>query len=613
MTDGPPRPTDSPPKPLHEAETVTPQSGPSAVGPGGPSREPSSITALLRSGKDPADLPIQIGRYRLERLLGRGGMGAVFLAYDTQLDRHVALKVPSFGHDDGELRERFLREARAAATLRHPNLCPVYDIGEQDGVYYLTMAFIDGKPLSDFLPADKPFPAREAAELVRVLALALQEAHEHGIIHRDLKPANILIGPKKEPIITDFGLARRVASADQRLTHSGTVVGTPAYMPPEQVNGDVAAMGPCCDVYSLGVILYELLANRPPFEGPLGVLMAQIVLDPPTPPSKYRPGLDPALEAICLKALAKKPQDRFPSMLAFAHALEQWLAGQPAPVAVTVGRAIPVAALPEALPVAEIVTASPSRRRTATARRAPTRPVREPRSRAGMWVLVVCGSIFLLCVLPVGGLVLLIRQTVGEITDKAGQFTHQFEDAQKEQTRRRDDRKREQQQLERIARAWQPPPEDAGRDRLFPAAVGGFERVESDDRADVADLNLTHAGRRAVYRGEAGTVELFAYRATRLEKEALLDHAQKALLRRGVVAGMPGFVPGGADLRGSPDGAYMSYDLGSAAGGAGRCGTFWWHRDWLFLARGSDPDLPGLFLQGYLALVGKPRGPRGKP
>jgi serine/threonine protein kinase/Flp pilus assembly protein TadD len=268
--------------------------------------------------------PLRLGRYTLQKLLGKGGMGDVYLAHDTQLDRPVALKIPRFGPSPRpEDEERFLREARAAAMLSHPNLCPVYDAGRTDGVSYLAMAYVEGKPLSELLRDDPHRPIQDAVRLVSQLARAMQEAHRRGVIHRDLKPANVMIDPRGQPVIMDFGLARRgLETGDVRLTQSGVIMGTPTYMSPEQVNGAVSAMGPACDIYSLGVILYELLTGRPPFTGTLGELMAQITAQPPPPPTLFRPGLDPDLEAICLKALAKTARLRFGSMEEFANALE---------------------------------------------------------------------------------------------------------------------------------------------------------------------------------------------------------------------------------------------------------------------------------------------------
>jgi serine/threonine protein kinase/class 3 adenylate cyclase/tetratricopeptide (TPR) repeat protein len=267
-----------------------------------------------------------VGRYRLIRLLGRGGMGAVYLAHDTHLDRDVALKVPHFSAQQGELMQRFFREARAAGRLQHPNICPVFDVGEADGVYYLSMAFIDGEPLSARVKDYACRPPKEAAALVRLLALALEEAHAQGVVHRDLKPSNIMLNRRGEPVVMDFGLAREVHNAANQ-TQAGMVLGTPAYMSPEQARGDVAAVGPGCDIYSLGVVLYELLTGRVPFQGHSLDVLAQHLRDEPPLPSTLRPELDVHIESICLKAMAKEPSQRFLRMADFAQSLAEYAAG----------------------------------------------------------------------------------------------------------------------------------------------------------------------------------------------------------------------------------------------------------------------------------------------
>jgi serine/threonine protein kinase len=284
--------------------------------------ESPSVAGLL-----PLQLPASFGRYELLRLLGRGGMGAVYLARDTQLDRSVALKIPFFTADDGpHVLERFLREARAAATLHHANICPIYDVGEINGIHFLTMAYIDGRSLAEVLRGSKkPISPRQAVTLVRRVALALAEAHRRQIVHRDLKPANIMLTRAGTPIITDFGLARRCDTKDVRLTQSGTIVGTPAYMAPEQAKGKFEEMGPSCDIYSLGVILYELLTRRLPFYGEALELLAKVLTDEPEPPSRRCPDIDAALDAICLKALAKRPADRYATVTDFAAALGDYL------------------------------------------------------------------------------------------------------------------------------------------------------------------------------------------------------------------------------------------------------------------------------------------------
>jgi serine/threonine protein kinase len=255
-------------------------------------------------------------------------MGSVYLAEDTQLRRRVALKVTSFGTEDSpEARQRLLAEARAAATLEHPYLCPVYDVGEIDGRLYLTMAYIEGQSLAEST-GGKRLPERQVAALVGKLALALQEAHAKGVNHRDLKPSNVMIkrtGTRREPVIVDFGLARRDDVNEARLTRTGQVMGTLDYMAPEQIRGDPKEIGPACDIYALGVILYELLTGQLPFEGSHLAVVGQILTQPPYPPSTIRPDLDPRLEAICLKAMAKNAGDRFASMDALAAALTEYL------------------------------------------------------------------------------------------------------------------------------------------------------------------------------------------------------------------------------------------------------------------------------------------------
>jgi serine/threonine protein kinase len=249
-------------------------------------------------------------------------MGTVYLARDTVLDRVVALKVPRFGGPSPELvRARFLREAQAAAVLSHPNICPLHAVGEEGGIPYLVMAYIKGVPLSGQIDPNRPFDPDRAIVLVRKLALALAEAHQRGVIHRDLKPSNVMIDERGEPILTDFGLARRV-DRGSNLTAPGEVMGTPGYMAPEQINGEAAAGGPAGDIYSLGVILYEMLTGRRPFEGRTQSMLAQLATEEAPRASGFRPGLHPRLDEICARCLAKLPQDRWPSMRELALALE---------------------------------------------------------------------------------------------------------------------------------------------------------------------------------------------------------------------------------------------------------------------------------------------------
>jgi serine/threonine protein kinase len=289
-------------------------------------------------------LPCLFGRYRLEKLLGKGGMGVVYQAEDTQLGRTVALKIPFLkGAGAGTVRARFLSEARSAALLSHPNICPVFDLGEVDGVPYLTMAYVHGKPLSRLVGLGSPLEPAQAANLVRKIALALAEAHARGVIHRDLKPGNVLIDGKGEPIIMDFGLARRADSA-LGLTQQGDVMGTPAYMSPEQINGETSRIGPASDQYSLGVMLYELLTGHIPYLGDLLALVSLVNEGNLIPPSRRRASLHPRFDAICLTAMAVRPESRYPSVTDLATALIP-LCGDAAPVVPALTAPLPGAGL----------------------------------------------------------------------------------------------------------------------------------------------------------------------------------------------------------------------------------------------------------------------------
>ena len=274
-------------------------------------------------------LPVDFGRYHVTEKLGEGGMGSVYLAHDSQLNRKVALKMPKFARSNvSKLVERFYREARSAATLSHPNICPVFDAGEIDGTHYMAMGYVQGRSLSDFTRTEKRQTIRSAVRTVRKVAIALQDAHAHGVVHRDLKPGNIMIDHRNEPIVMDFGLACQAdQESDSRLTQDGAILGSPAYMSPEQLEGKVDKIGPACDIYSLGVVLFELLTGELPFKG-TGSIMSIIgeVFSKETPdPADSRENLDPRLSLICQKALAKEAENRYESMLVFAEELTLFL------------------------------------------------------------------------------------------------------------------------------------------------------------------------------------------------------------------------------------------------------------------------------------------------
>jgi serine/threonine protein kinase len=267
--------------------------------------------------------PGRLGRFELVELLGEGAFGQVYRARDPNLDREVAIKVPRDTIVAPADRERFLREAKAAATIHHPNICPIFEAGQEGDRMYIVMALIAGRSLSAMLKERKgPLPEKQAILVTRKLALALDAAHAKGVVHRDLKPANVMMDrDRKDVVVMDFGLARRTAAGDAELTGSGMILGTPAYMAPEQARGDSKAVGPAADIYALGIMLYEMLTGQRPFRGGVGEVIGQILHVEPEPPSKLRPEVNPRLAAICMKAIAKDPAGRFASMRDFATAL----------------------------------------------------------------------------------------------------------------------------------------------------------------------------------------------------------------------------------------------------------------------------------------------------
>lgn len=288
------------------------------------------------------NLPRAFGKYTLSRELGRGAMGMVFEARDSALDRRVALKLmlPSDNPNpkDAALEEQlFTREAQLCARLtKHPNIVSVYESGTIENRRYIAMEFIDGIPLSDWTLQRKP-SLRARVRILREVAYAVHHAHQAGILHRDLKPKNVLIDAQNRPFVTDFGMAKRVGGEGSGVfssTGSGTVVGTPSYMSPEQAQG-LRKVDPRTDVYSMGAMLYEMLTGKPPFPGEMTIVaLMRVVQDPILPPSQASASWaasaeDKSIESICLQALAKNPGDRHPDAISFADALTAWLKDKP--------------------------------------------------------------------------------------------------------------------------------------------------------------------------------------------------------------------------------------------------------------------------------------------
>jgi tetratricopeptide (TPR) repeat protein/tRNA A-37 threonylcarbamoyl transferase component Bud32 len=266
-----------------------------------------------------------VAGYEILEVLGRGGMGVVYKARQVKLNRLVALKMVLAGAHAGPPQlTRFATEAEAVARLQHPNIVQIYEVGEHDGLPYLSLEYIDGISLSQKI-AGNPQPPREAAELVEQLARAMAIAHERGIIHRDLKPANVMLTKDGMPKISDFGLAKRLED-DSALTRAGTLMGTPSYMSPEQARGDLNQIGPLADLYSLGAVLYELLTGRPPFAGPTMLeTLSQVRNQEPVPPTRLQPKCPRDLETIALKCLQKEPAKRYHNCEALADDLRRYL------------------------------------------------------------------------------------------------------------------------------------------------------------------------------------------------------------------------------------------------------------------------------------------------
>ena len=293
---------------------------------GAPQHVPQSI---VHSERVQTKLPRRFGRYRLVKRLGRGAMGTVYLVHDTALGRQVALKVPHFRSEEdgaatgasgsGPFLPRGPRRGDPGPSQSLPGVRRRSDRRNPlsgHGVYQGSASFA----LHQAQPPDDA--AAGSSHRTPASPGAARRLISQGVVHRDLKPSNIMVNARRDLIIMDFGLVWRIGAQDERLTRVGLVLGTPAYMSPEQICGRAEGLGPSCDIYSLGVILYELLTGCVPFEGPEAFVLGQIVFAEPAPPSKHRPDLDPLIEAICLRAMAKKVEERYASMQELAKALE---------------------------------------------------------------------------------------------------------------------------------------------------------------------------------------------------------------------------------------------------------------------------------------------------
>jgi eukaryotic-like serine/threonine-protein kinase len=304
------------------------------------------------------------GRYRIQRKLGAGGMADVYLAEDQELGRRVAIKILNSRHgNDDQFIERFRREAKNAAALNHPNIVSIYDRGEAEDTYYIAMEFLDGRTLKELIVSRGAAPINVAIEYARQILSALRFAHRHGIVHRDIKPHNVLVDGEGRVKVTDFGIARAGTS---QMTETGSIVGTAQYLSPEQARG--GEVDPRSDLYSLGIVLYELLTGKTPFEGdtPVEIAMKHLSASP-KPPSKLRPDIPPELDMVVLRALAKNPDDRYQSADEMEADLDRVARGvnvsaATVDTATQVLRRPPAAAPAEAATAATMIAAPPSTR-----------------------------------------------------------------------------------------------------------------------------------------------------------------------------------------------------------------------------------------------------------
>lgn len=297
----------------------------------------TELTRTLDSGGRKSDTPIfhpgdRVAHFRVEELIGKGGFGTVYSAFDERLERTVALKIPRQSRMTRFQVDSFIREAQAAAQLRHPNIVAVHEVGRENEVVYLITDYIEGETLAGWSKRLEP-NAKQAAAMIAKIAFAIDVAHEKGVIHRDIKPRNILVDRDGNPHITDFGLAKRSAptavDATETITMRGQVVGTPAYMSPEQASGHARTADRRADIYSIGVMLYEMLAGRRPFIGDSDFLIDEVIEGDAPRITRFKPNVHSDIEAICLKAIETDADDRFPTASQFGEELQRFINGEP--------------------------------------------------------------------------------------------------------------------------------------------------------------------------------------------------------------------------------------------------------------------------------------------
>jgi serine/threonine protein kinase len=555
---------------------------------------PTLAAGATLSGKPapaaPPGLPSELidhPRYRVLRLLGAGGMGAVYLAEHRVMERPVALKVIRADFTaDAVVVDRFRREVRAAAALSHPNIVTAFDAEQVGNLHFLVMEYVEGVDLARHVALRGPLPVEEACSHVRQAALGLQHAFEKGMIHRDIKPHNLMLthadSAKAEPFgrvkILDFGLARLVGATVQHAqTASGMLLGTVDFMAPEQAD-DARSVDIRADIYSLGSTLYYLLSGRVLF--PELTLLQKVVAvmeKQPPPLSQYRIDLPPSLLNIVGRMLAKKPEDRYQTPAEVAHVLTPFVEGQTVSVPLAecdvpvLEKHVPVAPLLEA-----VEPSVPLRKATEPPRRSSATEVLPRRSRP-RWRRYVIGGIVLLALL-IGGMGWLGYKGT---TDLLYRLTNNPRYSWQE-----------------VNRNWQAPP-DASNDRLFPTSIGKYKLQDVSSSAGISLLGITTKGRRGRYE-DFWKMELSAFRVDEVEKEKIYEGAMKKL-RTGPFS-EKNIVRTNANPADGPLLAYEFHFFNMSDGPSDlRRGALWYKDGWLFVLQADNMSpAPEQMLLKYL-------------
>jgi serine/threonine protein kinase len=543
-------------------------------------------------GVDPAVGPPELqnhARYQIVRLLGRGGMGAVYQAIHKVMDRQVALKVMrSDLTENAAAVERFRREVKAAAQLVHPNIVTAYDAEQVGNLHFLVMEYVEGRNLADVIAAKGPLPVATAIEYTCQAARGLQHAFEKGMIHRDIKPHNLMIAQRgNDPAsalvkILDFGLARFASEEGGGVqTASGLILGTVDFMAPEQADNartaDIRS-----DIYSLGCTLYYLLAGRAPFpEGTvIQRVMAHVERQPP-PLRAIRTDLPNGFEPALSRMLAKKPADRFQTPAEVVRALLPFLTTDVVEVVrtpATQSKPAEEETLLEAIPVPTSVRKPVPRLTRPTPAASP--PPRKSRTLLGCFLLAAL-TIVSVTGLGVYGVWLVVNRVSSGVSNAW------------------DEAKQQMKTWEQLDKEFSPPPANASDDRLFPQKLGELERRTADTQAAIPDLSIEQKGRHAVFGQGDKAVHVYAYQpVTQLEKEALfqraIDVAEKDKKSQ----------PNGYSMvTGTPRNSKVTIhvDRPGSFGKTNRVrAVLWWGRDWLFIVRTPLTTEPDPLMTQYL-------------